>query len=97
MNKRKDIYSAEELLAEKFGARRTKTREKFREEAFANYFADLIKERRKKLKMTQEDLAKKIGKKRPYVSRIEKGHDIKLSNFSLLAHALDLSIEIRSI
>ena len=47
--------------------------------------------RRKELHMSQENLAKKIGKKRPYISRIENGEDIRLSNFALVASALGLS------
>jgi transcriptional regulator with XRE-family HTH domain len=46
------------------------------------------------LKLSQEDLAKIIGKKRPYISRIENGEDIRLSNFALIANALSLSIEL---
>jgi len=37
--------------------------------------------------MSQEDLAEKVGKKRPYISRVENGEDIRLSNFALLASA----------
>ena len=55
---------------------------------------EIIKNRRKELDMTQEDLAEKIGKKRPYISRIENGEDIQLSNFSLIANALGLSIQL---
>jgi len=33
-------------------------------------FGELIRDRRKSLKMTQEELAKRIGKKRPYISRM---------------------------
>jgi transcriptional regulator with XRE-family HTH domain len=43
--------------------------------------------------MSQEDLALKVGKKRPYISRVENGEDIRLSNFALLANALGFSIE----
>lgn len=95
MKKTKKTYNAEELLSEKYGKPGSRSREKFRKEAFALYFGELIRERRKSLKMTQEELAKKIGKKRPYISRIEKGEDIKLSNFSLLIRALNLSIELK--
>ena len=95
MKKNKKLYTAEELLSSKFGKPGTQSREKFRKEAFAFYFAEIIKDRRKSLKMTQEELANKIGKKRPYISRIEKGEDIKLSNFSLLISALNLSIELK--
>ncbi|WP_317042265.1 helix-turn-helix transcriptional regulator [Aequorivita viscosa] len=55
----------------------------------------MIKSRRKELHMSQEDLADKVGKKRPYISRIENGEDIRLSNFALLANALGLSIELK--
>jgi len=41
-------------------------------------------------------LAEKVGKKRPYISRIENGEDIRLSNFALLATALGLSIELKT-
>jgi len=95
MKKSKTKYSAEEILSEKYGKPGSLSREKFRKDAFANYFAEIIRDRRKSLKMTQEELANKVGKKRPYISRIEKGEDIKLSNFSLLISALDLSIELK--
>ncbi len=44
--------------------------------------------------MSQEKLAEKVGKKRSYISRIENGEDIRLSNFSLIANALGLSIQL---
>lgn len=44
--------------------------------------------------MSQENLAEKVGKKRPYISRIENGEDMRLSNFALIANALGLSIEL---
>jgi len=86
--------NAKELLEERFGKKGSEDREKFREEAFSFYFGEIIRNRRKKLKLSQEDLANIIGKKRPYISRIENGEDIRLSNFSLIANALDLSINI---
>ena len=61
------------------------------------YFLLIIKNRRKELKLSQNDLAKLIGKKRPYISRIENGEDIRLSNFSLIASALNLSIKLTAI
>ena len=88
------IINANKLIDERFGKRGTQSREEFRAEAFSYYFGEIIKNRRKELKLSQEDLAQKIGKKRPYISRIENGEDIRLSNFSLVVNALDLSIEI---
>ncbi len=58
------------------------------------YFRGIIKTRRKELHMSQEKLAEAIGKKRPYISRIENGVDIRLSNLLLVANALDLSVQL---
>ncbi len=88
------LHKAKDIIAQRYGEEGTEQREQFRENAFAYYFGQIIKNRRKQLNMTQEGLAKKVGKKRPYISRIENGEDIKLSNFALLANALGLSIEI---
>ncbi|WP_139856747.1 helix-turn-helix domain-containing protein [Aequorivita sinensis] len=87
--------NAKELIANRYGKEGTKEREKFRENAFSYYFGEIIKSRRKELHMSQEDLADKVGKKRPYISRIENGEDIRLSNFALIANALGLSIELK--
>jgi ribosome-binding protein aMBF1 (putative translation factor) len=88
--------NAKELIANRYGEEGTKEREKFREDAFSYYFGEIIKNRRKELHMSQEDLAEKVGKKRPYISRVENGEDIRLSNFALLANALGLSIELKT-
>ena len=90
----KELINANELLDKRYGKLGTESREKFREEAFSNYFGEIIKSRRKELKLTQNDLAKLIGKKRPYISRIEHGEDIRLSNLMLIANALNLSVHL---
>ena len=41
--------------------------------AKAYYYAELLKEQRKQQKMTQLQLTDKIGKKREYISNIERG------------------------
>ncbi len=88
------LINAKELLDKRYGKRGTESREKFREDAFSYYFGEIIRNRRKELKMSQNDLADLIGKKRPYISRIENGEDIRLSNFVLVASALNLSIQL---
>ena len=90
------IIKAKQLLDKRYGKRGTKSRENFRDEAYAFYFGEIIKNRRQELKMSQEDLAVKVGKKRPYISRVENGEDLRLSNFVLLANALKLSIQIKA-
>jgi ribosome-binding protein aMBF1 (putative translation factor) len=85
---------ATELLDKRFGKRGSEKRERFREEALSYYFGEIIKERRKELKMSQEELAGLVGKKRPYISRLENGEDIRISNLILIANALGLSLEL---
>ncbi len=91
------LINAKEILDKRYGKRGTESREKFRENAFSFYFGEIIKSRRKELKMSQNDLADLVGKKRPYISRIENGEDIRLSNFALIANALNLSIQLTAI
>ena len=85
---------AKDLLAERYGKKGSGSREKFREDAYSYYFGEIIKSRRKELHMSQEKLAETVGKKRPYISRIENGEDVRMSNLLVVANALDLSIQL---
>ena len=91
----KKSLNTKDLIAKRYGEKSTEERDLFRENAFAYYFGEIIKNRRKELNLSQEKLAEKVGKKSPYISRIENGEDIKLSNFALIANALGLSIELK--
>ena len=52
---------------------------------------DILRERRKELKLTQKQLAQKIGKEQSYIARVEKGEvDIQLSSFFRIARALGI-------
>jgi len=88
------VFKANDIIEKRYGKRGTPEREKFRDEAFSYYFGEIIKSRRKELNMSQDDLAILVGKKRPYISRIENGEDIRISNLVLIANALDLSIQL---
>ncbi len=85
---------AKDLLEERYGKKGSRSRGKFREEACSYYFGEIIRNRRKEMKMSQEKLAEAVGKKRPYISRIENGEDVKISNLLLVADALDLSVQL---
>lgn len=87
-------YKAKDLISERYGEKGTESREKFREEAYSYYSGKIIRNRRKELKISQEKLAETVGKKRPYISRIENGEDVRISNLVLVANALDLSIQL---
>jgi len=72
------LLKAKDIIDKRYGKSGTESRDKFRDEAFSYYFGEIIKTRRKELKLSQNDLAEMIGKKRPYISRIENGEDIKI-------------------
>lgn len=76
----RDAKNFDELLDIKYGKIGTEKRDEF--EAKAQYFviSEMLKEARKEAKMTQEQLAEKVGTKKSYISRLENGKcDIQLS------------------
>ncbi|GET45197.1 helix-turn-helix domain-containing protein [Capnocytophaga felis] len=85
------LPTADQLLTQKYGEEGTPTRKEFTAKAKAWYFAELLKEERKQLKITQRELAEKIGKKREYIASLERGEtDMQLSTFISIAEALGL-------
>lgn len=79
------LKATNQQLNEKYGEHGTDTREKFNEKSMAWYYGDILRERRKELKLTQKQLAQKIGKEQSYIARVEKGEvDIQLSSFFAL-------------
>jgi transcriptional regulator with XRE-family HTH domain len=56
-------------------------------------FGDIIREKRKEKKMSQEDLAFKADLHRTYIGMLERAEkNITLENINKLAKALDLSV-----
>ena len=88
------LLEASELLDKEFGKEGTKSRNKFKEKAYAYYLSEILRSRRKELKLSQKELAEKIGKQRPYISRVENGEDLRLSNFLQIATALGLNFNL---
>ncbi|MCQ2218598.1 MAG: helix-turn-helix domain-containing protein [Paludibacteraceae bacterium] len=90
-DKLKQLKTADSLLDEKYGENGTSQRMAFDADCAAWYFGELLKERRKSLNMTQEDLAVLVNSKRTYISRVERGvADIQMSSFFKLASALGI-------
>ncbi len=83
MNKKEAIRNAknfDEILDVQYGKIGTKKRDEF--ELKAQYFviSEILKEARREAKMTQQQLAEKVGTKKSYISRLENGKcDIQLS------------------
>ena len=90
-NKLAKLKSVDTLFNEKYGAKGTPTRKEFNAKAKAWYYSELLKEERKQRKITQKELAEKIGKKREYIASLERGEtDMQLSTFVSIAEALGL-------
>lgn len=85
------LINAETVLTEKYGAPGTESRQAFDEKARAYYYGVILRDRRKELKMTQSELAKRVGTARSYIARVERGEtDMQLSSFLRIAHALKI-------
>lgn len=76
----KNVTTLDEILDNKYGKRGEEKREKWEQEFEAFRLGVLLEEARLKLGMTQEELAKKCGTNKSYISRIENdASDIRLS------------------
>lgn len=78
--KLKKAKNFDELLDIQYGKIGTKRRDEF--ELKAQYFiiSEMLKDARHEAKLTQEQLAEKVGTKKSYISRLENGKcDIQLS------------------
>lgn len=85
------LKTTNQLLDQKYGEHGTATREEFNEKTMAWYYGEILRDRRKSLKLTQKQLAQKIGKEQSYIARVEKGEtDIQLSSFFRIARALGI-------
>ena len=78
-----NLTSIDAIMDAEFGKPGTPEREEFRKEAYAYCMGQIICDARKKEKMTQSELAEKIGTNKSYIS-----------TFCRIIDALGLKIEI---
>lgn len=89
-----------DLFDQKYGEKGSSGRKDFEERADAYMVAELVKESRKKARLTQEQLAKKLNVKRTYISKIERASsDVRISTLrkiieSGLGGKLHISVEL---
>ena len=94
------IVDFDDHLNQKYGEPGTKTREAFEEGFEAFRLGVMLQELRKNKGMTQEQLAKKCGTTKTYISRIENNaSDIRLSTLMRIIREglgghLKLSVEV---
>jgi DNA-binding XRE family transcriptional regulator len=76
----KDIITFDDHLDQRYGKIGTEKRTEFEIKAKSFAIGEILREARKEVHMTQEELARKTGTRKSFISRIENGHsDIQLS------------------
>lgn len=89
------IVDYDAVLDAKFGKEGTPERAKAENEAYAFYTGQIIVEARKEAKMTQSELAKKVGTNKSYISKVEHGIiEPGVGLFLRIIDALGLKFEI---
>ncbi len=78
----KNITDFEDILVEKYGEKGTLSRDKYDADSLSFRLGVMLKEARKNAMLTQDELAKRTGTKKSYISRIERGQsDIQVSTY----------------
>ena len=94
--KQMDLTPIEDLIEEDFGAVGTPERDQFEMECDVFVIGEQLKDERLKAGLTQEQLAEKIGTKKSFISRVERGNaDIQLSTLVKLFRGLGRQVRIR--
>lgn len=92
--KKDDFFDVNALIDERFGKEGTESRAEAEEKAYAFYTGQIIEDARKKVKISQAELARRIGSDRSYISRVESGQtEPKISTFYRIMNALGCRIE----
>ena len=90
-NKLAKLSTTNKMLDDRYGIHGTDTRNEFDEQSLAWFYGNMLKERRLQLKMTQREVAEKIGREQSYIARVERGKaDIQLSSFFRIAAILGI-------
>ena len=91
-----ELISFETIIEDKYGKPGTASREKYEADALAFRLGVMLKQARKDLGITQEELANRTGTKKSYISRIERGlSDIQVSTYyKLIAIGLGKQLNI---
>ena len=90
-----NLNSYDAILNERYGKPGSPERDQFRREAYAYCMGQEIASVRKKEKMSQSDLAAKVGTDKTYISRIERGLiEPGIGLFCQIAHALGMEVEM---
>ena len=95
MQKKNNITDYDAILESRYGKEGSPERLQFEEEAKAFYAAQLLLQARKEAKLSQSELALRVGTTKSYISKIENGVvEPGVGLFFRLINALGLRIDI---
>lgn len=90
-----EIFDVDAQLDDFFGKEGTPERRAAEERANAFFTGQIIEEARRNAKITQAELAERIGTNKSYISRVETGRtEPKVSTFYRIAAALGLTVQL---
>ena len=94
----KDIYDVSAWIDEQMGMPGSQERMANEEKAWEEYQAQILLDARKEAKITQAELATRIGADKGYISRIERGlTGPTMTTFFKIASALGFTVDLRPI
>jgi DNA-binding XRE family transcriptional regulator len=89
------LTSVDDVMDAKFGKVGTPEREAFRREAYSYYMGQILQDARKSEKITQKELAQRVGVDKSYISKVEKGFiEPGIAMFYRIASELGFSVEL---
>ena len=98
MSKKNEIYDVSAELAREFGEVGTQSREEATAKAREEYNAQILLDARKNARLTQAELAERIGADKGYISRIERGITVPtVATLYKIAAAMGLTVELKPI
>lgn len=87
-------YSLDEITDEFIGKKRTPDRDKFEFELKMDLIGEMIRETRKEMNLTQEQLGKLVGVQKAQISKIENNtKDVRLSTIMKVFEALKAKVK----
>lgn len=88
-------HTLDELLDVEYGVKGTHERKQFDDDTRAFCLAETLKAERRRVGLTQQQLAEKIGTKKTYISRIENGKaEVKLSTLFRIFEGLGRRVSL---
>ncbi len=92
----KEANTFNELLDLKYGKPGSPERDEFEAKSKAFIIGEMIKQARQEAHLTQEDLAKRTGTKKSYISRLENGKiDVQISTlFKIIEEGLGKKMQL---